>query len=201
VGAVTITTLQMVSHNSRLENVALVAANAHVGWERDPKWMEVMILELRETVDKMRQKGFVVGCVACGDFNGLFPAELGMLHDASMRSAYAYATAAMASGGPVTTCHNDQYHGGRIPHPGDSDHDVKEGCEGGETDHIVFSDTTLTPTSVLQIPLHERLIPVKPATGVHPSRSLPCPEYPSDHVAIMTEFKWLRKPNAGENKL
>jgi len=90
----------------------------------------------------MRGIGYLVGSVACGDFNGLFPAEIKMLDSSHMHSAYMYASQAMASGGPVTTCHNDACHNGRIPHPGDTDHDVKEGCEGGETDHIVFSEVS-----------------------------------------------------------
>ena len=115
VGAVTITTLQMLGHRGA-EHVALVAANAHVGWERDPHWMEVLIHELKEEVARMRGKGYLVGVVACGDFNGLFPAELKFLDKAHMHSAYAFSSTAMASGGPITTCHNDQYHGGRRVH-------------------------------------------------------------------------------------
>jgi len=46
VGAVTITTLQMLGPQQRAERVALVACNAHVGWERDSMWMEKVIQEL-----------------------------------------------------------------------------------------------------------------------------------------------------------
>ena len=46
VGAVTITTLQMCLPPNRGEHVALVCANAHVGWERNEKWMEILIVEM-----------------------------------------------------------------------------------------------------------------------------------------------------------
>jgi len=191
VGAISVTTLQMLGPHGNPEPLSLVVANAHVGWERDANWVESLVETVNEAKKEQEKRGITVGVVACGDFNGLFPTELSMLSEAKMHSSYGFSTKAMASGGAIVTCHNDQYHGGRIPHQGDTSHDVQEGCEGGETDHIVFSESTLQPITLLQIPEHERLTAVKPPIGQHPKRSLPCPEYPSDHVSIMVEFQWV----------
>mmetsp|Transcript_15447 Transcript_15447/g.41391 ORF Transcript_15447/g.41391 Transcript_15447/m.41391 type:complete len:98 (-) Transcript_15447:249-542(-) len=84
-------------------------------------------------------------------------------------SAYGLAgDRAMASGGPVVTAHNDEYHW----------------C--GELDLVLFEGARGVLAGVVQIPQMERLVAERSTS--HPRESLPCPGWPSDHMSLIVDL-------------
>lgn len=107
-----------------------------------------------------------------GDLNGCVPSALDIAKDSGYSNAYALVgNVAMASGGPIVTAHNDEYHW------------------SGELDFIWFSESGGRCRHVAQIQCEERLVAER--SSHHPTESLPNPHWPSDHVSLVAEFDFV----------
>eukprot|EP00929_Paragymnodinium_shiwhaense_P020642 TRINITY_DN13691_c0_g1_i1.p1 TRINITY_DN13691_c0_g1~~TRINITY_DN13691_c0_g1_i1.p1 ORF type:complete len:576 (+),score=133.71 TRINITY_DN13691_c0_g1_i1:81-1808(+) len=107
-----------------------------------------------------------------GDFNGLVQGALPLAEAAGKRSSYeAAGPLAMEAGGPLVTAHNDHYHW----------------C--GELDFIFYTEATAAVRGIVQVQAEERLVAKRLSS--HPSRSLPHPDWPSDHVSLIADFELM----------
>eukprot|EP00930_Biecheleria_cincta_P010174 TRINITY_DN11215_c0_g1_i2.p1 TRINITY_DN11215_c0_g1~~TRINITY_DN11215_c0_g1_i2.p1 ORF type:complete len:492 (+),score=79.75 TRINITY_DN11215_c0_g1_i2:187-1662(+) len=134
-----------------------------------PACTEDIMRSLVDRAEQLRQSG-CDAIIMAGDLNGCDDAALNLAWANGYDSAYqAAGDVAMASGGPVVTAHNDEYHW----------------C--GELDFVLY-DMHLLPTGIAQIPGEERLVPIRSAS--HPTRSLPHPGWPSDHMSLVVDFEF-----------
>eukprot|EP00930_Biecheleria_cincta_P010173 TRINITY_DN11215_c0_g1_i1.p1 TRINITY_DN11215_c0_g1~~TRINITY_DN11215_c0_g1_i1.p1 ORF type:complete len:488 (+),score=66.33 TRINITY_DN11215_c0_g1_i1:149-1612(+) len=145
------------------------ALTTHVAG-RSPACTEDVMRTLVVRAEQLRQSGCDAIIIA-GDLNGCDDTALNLAWSSGFHSAYqAAGDVAMASGGPIVTAHNDEYHW----------------C--GELDFVLYDTMHLMPTGIAQIPEEERLVPTRSAS--HPSRSLPHPQWPSDHISLVADFEF-----------
>jgi hypothetical protein len=158
--------VEVVQEDHPLRGTTVSVVQTHVAGKEPACVESLMEAQLAPVVSKLSGDLRLL----VGDLNGCTPGARKAAIDAGLLSAYDASEDAMANGGPIVTAHNDEYHW----------------C--GELDFIWYmGESRWRVSGLAQIPEEERLCATR--TFAHPSTSLPCDHWPSDHISLIADFQ------------